>query len=850
MGEDVLALLLPEASAEERSEIRRVITALRLLRDDARIREARRVEPSWWNARRELEQLERQRCARAIEGLLHAYLSAVRPPSSFLDLGPSPMEHGAAWRILLCESEFGPTRPPDPLEPPQAVIERLLAAVRKSGAAPEWCDLWSARADHVLKAPAEAEQRWKNALRSARAGGAGPQWVARCAAGLVASRLERFDPARAFALHSAAPELMALEPSLRRALGWAALLCGAVDVARELLEPFRDPRARLPLPLAELRSSYPEWSGLLTGTKPEGAPSSGPTIRAERHNFGALLLGAFVRQGGAPPRVLKLDAAPDLRARAQRLVGSAPIHWAPWDLSCVRRLHRHASEPGPLPAALAGSRTVALAQVPLLDASGCSRGWLQLESEHHLLPCSAQLEAEARACCRALEHENEGLVVVGAPTPAPVWSLYSPGDPRHEFVRRLFGALGPLSGLRALWVEPDEQGIERVRAIRGGPAGEGEARSQWADASRRFRELRENAGYDCLPTEPANSSAKKGVVLPLADARGVRVLGVLALESESRGILPALLIEAARAALRALEPLWWFTGFRAAGLLRDGNDLAWEPERRFLSTIEPALRATADSRTPLLLVGAPGSGRRTLARWLHFRGPAAGLAFVEGRDIREAGTRVLDLDGIDRATQLELALALAQGSRERLFLLGSAPAHVLRERGLLERELERHMDPLPLAVPPLCDRRDEIPALVKVLAGNVARRESLALADFQDDALAHLWRQSWRGGVPELASLVGQLARAHSGRAIGPADVCAAFRARRLEFRERLPSLRPRPLDLELALATTRHDVGSENRARAARYLGWDPGTLENRLREIGPQEAGRSAGDMGPVPA
>lgn len=837
MGEDVLALLLPEASAEERSEIRRVITALRLLRDDARVREARRVEPSWWNARRELEQLERQRCARAIEGLLHAYLSAVRPPDSFLDLGPSPMEHGAAWRILLCESELGPARPPDPFEPARAVIERLLAAARKVGAAPECCDLWSARADHVLKTPAEAEQCWKNALRSARVAGARPQLVARYVAGLVAARLERFDPARAFMLHSAAPELMALEPSLQRSLGWAALLCGEVDVARELLDPFRDPRARLPLPMAELRSAVPEWSGLLCGTKPEGAPSSGAAIRAERHMFGALLLGVFVRQGSAPPRILTLDAAQDLRARARRLMASASSHWAPEELSCVRRLHRHAGEPGPLPAALAGGRTVALAKAPMLDAAGCSRGWLQLESEHHLLPSSAQLEALAHAACRALEHENERLVVARVPTPAPVRSLYSSADPRHEFVRKLFGALGPLHGLRAIWVEPDEQGIECVRAIRGAGAEEREAPSGGAEALRRFRELRESAGSECRSAEPAGTSTKKGVELPLVDARGVCVLGVLALEPEPRGVLPAGLIEAARAALRTLEPLWWSTGFRAACLTRDGNDIAWEPRRRFLSTIEPALRATADSRTPLLLVGASGSGRRTLARWLHFRGPAADQAFVEGRDVREAGTRLLDLEGLDQATQIELARTLAQGSRERLFLLGSAAAHVLRERGLLARELERHMDPLPLAVPPLCDRRDEIQALVEVLAGNVARKESLALVDFHDDALAHLWRQGWRGGVPELASLVGQLARAHSGREIGPNDVRAAFRARRLEFRERLPSRRPRQLDLELALATTQHDVGSENRARAARYLGWDPGTLENRLRELGPQE-------------
>jgi hypothetical protein len=84
--------------------------------------------------------------------------------------------------------------------------------------------------------------------------------------------------------------------------------------------------------------------------------------------------------------------------------------------------------------------------------------------------------------------------------------------------------------------------------------------------------------------------------------------------------------------------------------------------------------------------------------------------------------------------------------------------------------------------------------------------------------------------VRELAALARQLARAHPGRTVGAGEVRAARAARGLAFRERLPSLRPRRLDLELALASTRHACGSWNRARAARYLGWDPATLAARL--------------------
>ena len=251
--------------------------------------------------------------------------------------------------------------------------------------------------------------------------------------------------------------------------------------------------------------------------------------------------------------------------------------------------------------------------------------------------------------------------------------------------------------------------------------------------------------------------------------------------------------------------------------------------------------AAATSRAPLLLVGSSGSGRRTLARWLHFRGPAQERELLEGPEARGGGTRILDLESLGNAEQLELARNVSRSTPERILLLAGAPAHVLRELGRLSSELERCLDPLSLCVPPLRERRDEIPELVKVLAATAARRAGSAAARFSDEALGHLWRQEWRGGVAELASLVIQLVHAHLSREVTGEDVRAAFVARRLEFRERLPSQRPRALDLELALECTRHHVGSHNLARAARYLGWDPETLEARLRALAPLTSERS---------
>jgi hypothetical protein len=102
MQEDPLVWLLPEAGEEERSRTRRLVTALRLLRDDARAVRSRCGAPGWERAKGELERFQRAHALRAIEGLLHAHLAAVLPRDSFLDLGAPALSYEDSWRVLLC----------------------------------------------------------------------------------------------------------------------------------------------------------------------------------------------------------------------------------------------------------------------------------------------------------------------------------------------------------------------------------------------------------------------------------------------------------------------------------------------------------------------------------------------------------------------------------------------------------------------------------------------------------------------------------------------------------------------------------------------------------------------------
>src|SRR5262245_14318284 len=241
MVEEVLGWLLPDARADERPLVRRVITALRLLREDARADACPRAPPSWPSARAELESLERRQRGRALDALLVAYLSALRAADSFLDLGAPSLEHDAAWRTLLAS---GTSSLPAPAEPPFAVVERLLAAGESNAAPPAWRSWWNACVAHVRGPLADAERHWEAQLRSVSAVGARPSLRVRFLSGLVAARLDRFQPARAWVLFERHRELVESDPDLRRLLGWSALLAGHETHARRLLGAL--PAAPLP----------------------------------------------------------------------------------------------------------------------------------------------------------------------------------------------------------------------------------------------------------------------------------------------------------------------------------------------------------------------------------------------------------------------------------------------------------------------------------------------------------------------------------------------------------------------------------------------------------------------------
>src|SRR6185503_19917344 len=177
------------------------------------------------------------------------------------------------------------------------------------------------------------------------------------------------------------------------------------------------------------------------------------------------------------------------------------------------------------------------------------------------------------------------------------------------------------------------------------------------------------------------------------------------------------------------------------------------------------LRQAAPLDSPVLLLGEPGSGRSTIARALHrASGRAGGLveldpatvpatlfeselfgyragAFtgaahdLEGRVARaERGTLVLDqVEEIPLASQPKLLRLLAErryrplGGEERtaavrFVALGSESLPRRVRQGLFRSDLYYRLEVLAFRVPPLRERRAELPALAAALLADLAAR--------------------------------------------------------------------------------------------------------------------------------
>jgi DNA-binding NtrC family response regulator len=157
------------------------------------------------------------------------------------------------------------------------------------------------------------------------------------------------------------------------------------------------------------------------------------------------------------------------------------------------------------------------------------------------------------------------------------------------------------------------------------------------------------------------------------------------------------------------------------------------------------------------------------------------------------------------------------------------------ERGNFRQDLLYRLNVLPVQIPPLRERREDMPQLVSHFLRVVAERGG-GLATVTEGAMAVLAAQAWAGNVRELENTIERLALAARGGAIDADDLPVTFREPSTTVAEGESLFSDLPSLEELEKRYLKHVLAAVNgnRSRAAEILGVDRRTLYRMAERFG----------------
>lgn len=299
--------------------------------------------------------------------------------------------------------------------------------------------------------------------------------------------------------------------------------------------------------------------------------------------------------------------------------------------------------------------------------------------------------------------------------------------------------------------------------------------------------------------------------------------------------------------------------------------------RRLLDQV----RAASASGASALIVGEPGTGKRTVARTIHALGPtrqapllpldsaalppeilARHLFGADDEDDAESpprlalpdGATLLLIDALELPRDLQSRLASGLDGRVRVLATtaGDPDAALRAER--LRPDLFYALTSLVLRLRPLRDRVDELPVLAQHFLERANQRGDRQREGFGPEALEALLAYDWPGNLRELARVVDAAHATGPDDRIGVADLPAAIRG---QFAGAyLPPPPPAPVSLDETLIQVERRLieqtlarARQNKSRAAELLGISRPRLYRRIKDLGLPDEPEPAEDVHPSP-
>jgi two-component system nitrogen regulation response regulator NtrX len=339
---------------------------------------------------------------------------------------------------------------------------------------------------------------------------------------------------------------------------------------------------------------------------------------------------------------------------------------------------------------------------------------------------------------------------------------------------------------------------------------------------------------------------------------------------------------------RALEAAK-LTAENAELRLRAGAEPVLTGEGHGIANLKAAIERVAPTGSRVLISGAPGAGKETVARLIHAKSRRADAPFVAlncailaperfeaalfgveaGADPHSSprrvgvlerahgGTLLLDeISDMPLETQSKIARVLQDQSFERvgggarvkvdIRVLASTAKDLAGEIaiGRFREDLYYRLAVVPLRVPSLKERREDIPALAAHFLAHAAETSGLPPRSLASDAIAALQAHDWPGNVRQLRNIMDWLMIMRS------AETTDVFRAEHLPTE--LSAHAPRALAIDpaadvmaLPLREARDVFETQylqaqllrfggNISRTANFVGMERSALHRKLKQLG----------------
>jgi Nif-specific regulatory protein len=313
-----------------------------------------------------------------------------------------------------------------------------------------------------------------------------------------------------------------------------------------------------------------------------------------------------------------------------------------------------------------------------------------------------------------------------------------------------------------------------------------------------------------------------------------------------------------------------------------------------MQSVYEMIEKIADTDTTILISGESGTGKELIAKIMHFNSGRAQGAFVPlncaaipkdlleselfghekgaftgalntrvGRfELAHGGTLFLDEIGeLEPSLQVKLLRVLQEREFERVGGIKTIKVDV-RILAATNKDLERairenrfredlyyRLNVIPLYIPPLRDRTEDIPPLVDYFTRKYADKRGREPLMFSPDALKCLMSHSWPGNVRELENLIERLVILTSGTLVGTPDLPEKFN-QYIDFKKPVLAVSPELQDIaipevgidinaavdkmERTLILKALEKTGWVKNRAAKLLGLNRTTLIEKMKKMG----------------